>query len=195
MKPLADLIDIHAQCNIDALASLLPIPGRTVGVYENINTMEQLRDRLEIAQAAPSGHGLSDSRFKVLNICDLGVGVCSSVSSTHLRGLVGDKRLSADTPVHLRHLYGGLFLFLLADGFDTSLVKSDRVHVALDVERREIFAARIGGFTEPNAVWLQVAYDGKITTLGKTLPLPYLTSYTIVSSDDFYSADIPEHIS
>lgn len=186
---LSKFIDVSSQNTLLHLERLLPTQIVQTGVYDTPRTLEQLKAKLQ--ECSFQLYGEHTELFQILKLYDIGVGTPGSVSDSTLRGLVDSGLVSGSTPVYFRCLYGGLFLFILTNDIETKYLKSEHTYIYVVKDDCSVFSARIGPPTHPNQVWMRKEYDGKTSSLAKTLSIPYLTSYCITTEQNFYSEDIP----
>lgn len=186
---LSELIDLNQPSNLLPLQRLLPSRIEQTGVYDTTRTIQDLTNRLRDSSCELyKDHG---NLYQTFKLYDVGVGTPGSVSDAKLRQLLQSRLIPPTTPVHFRCLYGGLFLFILIDDIEVTRLKSEHTYIQVANSDRGVFSARIGPPTHPNQVWMKMGYDGKTSSLAKTLSIPYLTSYCITTAENFYSDDIP----
>lgn len=186
---LSEVIDLSCQTNLLPLQRLLPSRIVQTGVYDTPKTKEELQSKLK--DCSCELYKEHTDLYYTLKLYDVGVGTPESVSDSLLGQLVHNRLLDDKTPVHFRCLYGGLFLFVLIDDIEVTRLKSEHTYIQVAKSDRGVFSARIGPPTHPNQVWMKMGYDGKTSSLAKTLSIPYLTSYCITTAENFYSDDIP----
>ena len=186
---LSEVIDLSCQTNLLPLQRLLPSRIVQTGVYDTPKTKEELQSKLK--DCSCELYKEHTDLYYTLKLYDVGVGTPESVSDSLLRQLVHNHLLDAKTPVHFRCLYGGLFLFVLTDDIEVKYLKSDHTYIHVATDNCEVFSSRIGAPTYPNQVWMRTQYDGKTSSLAKTLAIPYLTSYCLTTTENFYRDDIP----
>lgn len=186
---LSEIIEVDSEQTSLELQRLIPNRVIQTGVYDSLHSLGELKSKLKLC----SGEVFKDygNHYRGLKLYDVGIGTPETVSDITLKRLVQSRLIPADTQVHFRCLYGGLFLFILTDEIEIKYLKSDQTYITVDLESKEIFGCRIGLPPHPNKVWMKLQYDGKISTLVKTLSIPYLTSYCLTTSENFYSEDIP----
>lgn len=189
MSLLSSWMDLESPESLGVFTSLLARPGERVGVYKSISSIDDLLQRLKVAEVAEI-EPVRTKRPQILKIYDIDKGVRSSISSLHLKQLVECSKIDPNVSIHFRYRYGGLYLFLLTCDFDEKVAYSEHTFLAIDKKLKTPWLARIGSFTPVNEVWFQHQYDGRVSTLGKILKVPYLKSISICTQEELNSQDI-----
>lgn len=190
MSSLANYIDLSNPQSVNYFTRLLGDRDKQTGVYDHLKTKDELLDKLHCAQVEMVFKA-STRQPSVLCIHDIDIGTPQTVTRATLNLLVQTNKLDPQTPVHLRALHGVLFLFVLKHELKETKIKTSDTHLAFNLQTKEPWMVRLGAFTPVNEVWGQVRFNAKVSTLEKTLKIPYLKTFSIACEQELDSYDVP----